>query len=131
VTGRERWSARQDGGAGRGVSARGPGRGRLGPKPLPADATHLIGRLLGDAREDAGLPQSAAAAALGAPQSRVAKVELGRRQLLFHEAVILCDLYGIELEQLDPRLHQPRARAGRRQRMDLPRESPSVVSRPE
>lgn len=89
---------------------------------LPDNAVSRVGQLLGDAREDAGLPQSAAGRALGVPQSRIAKLELGRRQLLFLEAVVLADLYGVELERLDPRTHQPRPRTGRRQRMDLPKE---------
>ena len=88
---------------------------------LPEDAVVIVGQLLGDAREDAGLPQSAAARHLGVPQSRIAKIELGRRQLLFLEAVLLADLYGITLNRIDPRLRTPREHRGRRPRIDLPR----------
>ncbi len=93
-------------------------------EPLPADAAAVIGRLLGDAREDAGLSQTAAARALGVAQSRIAKLELGRRQLLFAEAVLLAALYGVSLERLDPRKNSPRPVAGRRRRIDLPRALP-------
>ena len=65
---------------------------------MPSDATRIIGLLLGDAREDAGLPQSAAAKVLGVPQSRIAKLELGRRQLQFLEAVLLAGLYDRKFE---------------------------------
>jgi transcriptional regulator with XRE-family HTH domain len=80
-----------------------------------------IGALLGDAREDAGLPQSAVAKALGVPQSRIAKLELGRRQLLFAEAALLADLYGVSTTHFDPRTNEPRPRARRRRRVDLPK----------
>ncbi len=88
---------------------------------LPDNAPEIVGRLLGDAREDAGLPQSAAARFLGVPQSRIAKMELGRRQLLFLEAVLLARLYAVPIERLDPRLNTPRPRSARRARIDLPR----------
>ena len=88
---------------------------------LPPDSARLIGLLLGDAREEAGLPQSVAAKALDGPQSRIAKLELGTRQLQFLEAVVLSDLYGIALERLDPRRNGTRGRDGRRHRVDLPR----------
>lgn len=90
-------------------------------REMPDDAAAIVGRLLGDAREDAGLPQSAAARFLGVPQSRIAKIELGRRQLLFLEAVLLAHLYHIPITQLDPRLNTPRPRGGRRARIDLPK----------
>jgi transcriptional regulator with XRE-family HTH domain len=90
-------------------------------RDLPNDAQRLIGLLLGDAREEARLPQSAAAKALGVAQSRIAKLELGQRQLIFIEALTLCDLYGVALDRLDPRRNEPRSRDGRRQRVDLPR----------
>lgn len=67
-------------------------------------ALHVaIGRLLGDARQAAGLPQSAAAKALGIAQSRIARLELGRRRLLFTEAVHLARLYGVKVSAFDPR----------------------------
>lgn len=99
---RERTSARSD----RSVAA------------LPEDAVVIVGQLLGDAREDARLPQSAAARHLGVPQSRIAKIELGRRQLQFLEAVVLAHLYSIPLDRLDPRLSTPRPRGARRARID-------------
>lgn len=88
---------------------------------LPADAVELVGRLIGDAREDAGLPQSVAAKVLDVPQSRIAKIELGRRQLMFLEAVALAELYQVSLDRFDPRRHSPRPRDGRRPRIDLAR----------
>jgi transcriptional regulator with XRE-family HTH domain len=89
---------------------------------MPESADEIIGRLLGDAREDAGLPQSAAARTLGAAQSRIAKLELGRRRLLFAEAVLLAQLYGVEISRFDPRRHRPRLRTARRPRIDGPRQ---------
>jgi transcriptional regulator with XRE-family HTH domain len=89
---------------------------------MPDGADETIGRLLGDAREDAGLPQSAAAKALGAAQSKIAKIELGRRRLLFVEAALLAQLYGVSISRLDPRHHQPRPRGARRARIDRPRQ---------
>jgi transcriptional regulator with XRE-family HTH domain len=88
------------------------------PQTLPPDATERIGRLLGDAREAAGVSQATAARVLHAAQSRIAKIELGTRQVLLHEAVLLADLYGVSLERLDPRTNDPRPREGRRRRVD-------------
>ncbi len=93
---------------------------------MPPDADSIIGRLIGDAREDAGVPQTAAAAALGVPQSRIAKLELGRRRLLFVEAALLAELYGVRPDAFDPRSHSPRLpSSARRHRVDLPRSSRS------
>jgi hypothetical protein len=108
-------------------SARRPVAARAQPPavaPMPAEADVVIGRLLGDAREDSGLPQSAAARVLGVAQSRIAKLELGRARLLFVEAAVLAQLYDIPIERLDPRRFQPRPRAGRRKRVDLKRFPP-------
>ncbi|HWH24208.1 MAG TPA: helix-turn-helix transcriptional regulator [Candidatus Limnocylindria bacterium] len=90
---------------------------------MPGGAAARIGALLGDAREDAGLPQTAVARTLGVAQSRIAKLELGRRQLLFAEAVVLADLYGVDVSAFDPRTNESRQRSGRRQRVDIPRPS--------
>ncbi len=84
----------------------------------PDDLVARVAALLGDAREDAGLSQAAAARALGVAQSRVAKLELGQRQLLFVEAIALCDLYGVNLDRLDPGKTRARPRSGRRMRID-------------
>jgi transcriptional regulator with XRE-family HTH domain len=93
----------------------------LSARPLPAEADILIGRLLGDARQDAGISQTVAAQALKAAQSRIAKLERGRRRLLFAEAILLADLYGVPLERFDPRVTEPRpGPTARRERVDRP-----------
>jgi len=55
-----------------------------------------LGTRLAAAREQAGLTQAAAAKALGIPQSRIAKLELGMRQLGFLEGLRLAQLYAVE-----------------------------------
>lgn len=90
----------------------------LSLRALPDDVDLVIGRLLGDAREDAGLPQSAAARAIGAPQSRIGKLERGQRRLLFLEAVMLAELYDVPLDRFDPTRNAPREPTGRRRRVD-------------
>ena len=86
------------------------------------EATHrAIGRLLGDAREKAGMPQTHVARALGLTQSRVARLELGRRRLLFWEAVAFAALYGVPLSAFDPSRHPATERDGRRARTDARR----------
>lgn len=90
-----------------------------------------VGRLLGDARQAAGLPQSGAARALGIAQSRVARLELGKRRLLFTEAVRLAQLYGVEVSAFDPRGRPTEETApigARRQRVDGPRRGRSNVT---
>lgn len=61
-----------------------------------------VGTLLAAARHRAGLSQAAAAAMLGFAQSRIAKLEIGTRRLLFSEAVDLARLYGVELDAFVP-----------------------------
>lgn len=62
-----------------------------------------LGSRLAAAREQAGLTQLAAAKMMGIPQSRIAKIELGIRQLGFLEGLRLAEIYGIESRDLDPR----------------------------
>lgn len=62
-----------------------------------------LGSRLAAAREKAGLTQLAAAKMMGIPQSRIAKVELGTRQLGFLEGLRLAEVYGIDCRHLDPR----------------------------
>jgi transcriptional regulator with XRE-family HTH domain len=67
-----------------------------------AAAARSIGRRLAASRERAGLTQLDAARALGIPQSQVAKLEIGIRQLRFVEGLRLAALYGIKPADLDP-----------------------------
>jgi transcriptional regulator with XRE-family HTH domain len=84
----------------------------------------VVGMLLGDAREAAGLSQPDVARRIGASQSRIAQLELGRRRLLFTEALVLAELYGIELRELDPRgKSMPPGPRRRRPRADRRRET--------
>ncbi len=68
-----------------------------------SEAQRVLGVLLGDARQAADLSEPAVARAIGVSQSRIAQLELGRRRLMLTEAFQLADLYGIGLEDLDPR----------------------------
>lgn len=93
-------------------------------KKLLAESDVAIGRLLGDARQAAGLPQTHAARHLGWPQSRLGNLELGRRRLLFVEALLLADLYSVRLSAFDPRVTKPTPNTGRRPRTDMRRKTP-------
>jgi transcriptional regulator with XRE-family HTH domain len=61
-----------------------------------------VGRRLAAARAKAGLSQTEVARRMGFAQSRVAKLEIGTRRLLFSEAIGFADLYGISLGELIP-----------------------------
>ena len=62
----------------------------------------LVGRRLAAARTETGLSQTEVARRMGFAQSRVAKLEIGTRRLLFSEAIAFADLYGISLSDLIP-----------------------------
>jgi len=68
-----------------------------------AEDGRRLGERLAAARGQAGLSQLAAARALGIPQSVIAKLELGKRQLLFLEALRLAGLYGVDCRELGPK----------------------------
>lgn len=76
----------------------------------------LIGRVLGDSRERAGLTQRAAATKLGMSQSSLADIETGRRAVTIEEAYRLIELYGISLAALDVRAIDPKQALVRRSR---------------
>ena len=61
-----------------------------------------VGRRLAAARATSGLSQTEVARRMGFAQSRVAKLEIGTRRLLFSEAIGFADLYGISLSDLVP-----------------------------
>ncbi len=92
-------------------------------QPLSPDA--VVGRELGDARQASGLSQAEVARRLGVAQSRIAKLELGRRRLLFLEALAFADMYEVPLKAFDPRdaapIVDPRSR---RVRVDARRRGP-------
>jgi transcriptional regulator with XRE-family HTH domain len=67
-----------------------------------AEQARRLGQVLARARESAGLTQVQAANSLGVPQSRIAKLELGQRQLLFLEALRVARLYDVDPVTLDP-----------------------------
>lgn len=62
----------------------------------------LVGRRLAAARRKAGLSQESAAKQMGFAQSRVGKLEVGTRRLLFSEAIGFAELYGVPLGELAP-----------------------------
>ena len=94
-----------------------------------ATAVHrAIGTLLGDARAAAGLSQSEVAKRLGVAQSRIAKLELGTRRLLFIEAVELAEVYGVDLARFDPRSYTS-PKPTRRTRADKGRSLRAAASR--
>lgn len=68
-----------------------------------SEQQRVVGMLLGDARQVAGLSQPEAARQIGISQSRLAQLELGNRRLLLTEAFAFAELYGITLGALDPR----------------------------
>jgi transcriptional regulator with XRE-family HTH domain len=53
-------------------------------------------------RRSAGLTQIEVSERLSKPKSWIAKLETGRRSLLFSEAVTLADLYQVNLADFDP-----------------------------
>jgi transcriptional regulator with XRE-family HTH domain len=61
-----------------------------------------IGRRLAAAREAARLSQVQAGQRLGVPQSVIARLELGLRQLRFVEGLRLAELYEISPSRLAP-----------------------------
>jgi transcriptional regulator with XRE-family HTH domain len=61
-----------------------------------------VGRLLAEARKKAGLSQVEAARRMGFAQSRVGKLEIGTRRLLFSEAIGFARMYEIALSDLAP-----------------------------
>jgi transcriptional regulator with XRE-family HTH domain len=67
-----------------------------------AETARRLGLRLAAARESRGLSQVGAAKALGLPQSAIAKLERGKRQLLFTEALRLAALYRVDCGDLDP-----------------------------
>jgi transcriptional regulator with XRE-family HTH domain len=57
-----------------------------------------VGRRLAEARHGAGLSQAEVGRRLGIPQSRIAKLEIGTRRLLWSEGVELAGLYDVQLQ---------------------------------
>lgn len=57
-----------------------------------------VGRRLAEARHGAGLSQAEVGRRLGIPQSRIAKLEIGTRRLLWSEGVELAELYDVQLQ---------------------------------
>lgn len=73
-----------------------------------------IGRRLRDARQAAGLRQADVARELGMTQTRIARLELGRRRLLYVEALAFADLYGVSVLSFDPRTTSAESSGSRR-----------------
>ncbi len=62
-----------------------------------------VGLRLAEARKRAGLSQVESARRMGFAQSRVGKLEIGTRRLLFSEAIGFAQLYEVTLSDLAPR----------------------------
>lgn len=77
-------------------------RTRLSVRAQRTEEARAVGRLLAEAREAAGLSQLDAAKRLGVPQSSIAKLELGQRQLRFVEGLRLAQIYGVKPTALEP-----------------------------
>ena len=67
-----------------------------------SDEDLAVGRCLAAARNEAGLSQVEVARRLGFAQSRIAKLEIGTRRLLFSEAIALAEMYGVSLSAFVP-----------------------------
>jgi transcriptional regulator with XRE-family HTH domain len=77
-------------------------RTRIAVQTARADEARAVGQRLAAAREAAGLTQLAAARRLGVPQTAIAKLELGQRQLRFVEGIRLAGMYGVRPTDLAP-----------------------------
>jgi transcriptional regulator with XRE-family HTH domain len=77
--------------------------------PLSPAVHEEIGRLVAEARRARELSQAQVGRLLGWPQSRVANVELGRRRLLFIEALLLARVLDVPLSALQPPLAEAAA----------------------
>ena len=74
------------------------------PLPLdPAEAWHLVGRRVAQARHKLGLSQAQLGQRCGRPQSWMAKIELGHRRLNYLEALHLAEECHLPLTFFDPR----------------------------
>ena len=62
-----------------------------------SDLDLAVGRRLAAMRNEAGLTQVEVGRRLGFAQSRIAKLEIGTRRLLFSEAIAIAELYGVTL----------------------------------
>jgi len=67
-----------------------------------AEAGGRLGIRLATVRRQAGISQLAASRALGVPKSMIGKLERGKRQLHFLEALRLAEIYGVDCRALDP-----------------------------
>jgi transcriptional regulator with XRE-family HTH domain len=67
-----------------------------------AEAGRRLGIRLAAVRRQAGISQLAAAKALGVPKSMIGKLERGKRQLQFLEALRLAAIYRVDCRDLDP-----------------------------
>lgn len=75
-----------------------------------AEAGRRLGIRLAAVRRKAGISQLAAAKALGVPKSMIGKLERGKRQLHFLEALRLAEIYGVDCGDFDSareRDHRP------------------------
>ena len=72
-----------------------------GLPPKPRTAYKALGRRLRQAREEAGLTQTAASELIGRPQSFIAKCEAGERRMDIIELGVLSRLYGKSLDYFD------------------------------
>jgi transcriptional regulator with XRE-family HTH domain len=72
--------------------------------PTDRDNHARVGQRLAAARRAAGLSQTDVGHRLGVPQSRVAKLETGDRRLMYIEAFLYADLYGVSIEVFQPNL---------------------------
>ena len=83
----------------RGVKPHG-GEGRISTKAKLADELLILGRVLVEARERAGLKQSDVAARLGLPASYLSKVENGTRRLDVIELIRIAEAMGADPSEI-------------------------------
>lgn len=78
------------------MKARHGGRDRVSTKAKLADELSILGRILADTREQAGIKQSDLATRLGVPASYLSKVENGTRRLDVIELIQIAEAMEVD-----------------------------------
>jgi transcriptional regulator with XRE-family HTH domain len=82
------------------MTSRYGGAGRISTKTKLADQLAVLGRVLVEARERAGLKQSDVAARLGLPASYLSKIENGTRRLDVIELIQIAEAMEVDAAEM-------------------------------